>query len=155
LGASTTLRILGRYDEAEQCLRGALEGDPQRDANLNAHVGWIELARNRVTESLRIFNEVIAATEDYTVAWEGKLVALRILKDYEGALKFADEALPKTDMWLGIQKGEIYFEQNDLERALDCFTATSKAQPGHLDSHFRRADVLCLLNRSSEAQSLL
>jgi tetratricopeptide (TPR) repeat protein len=63
------LRELGRLDEADSTLRGALESDPN-DSYAHANRGWSELHRSRPREALTHFREALRLdpTNDYARA---------------------------------------------------------------------------------------
>jgi tetratricopeptide (TPR) repeat protein/RNA polymerase subunit RPABC4/transcription elongation factor Spt4 len=115
------LTILGRYDEALECIDAALKINPENEvAWVNRGTALSRLGRHR--EALKSFNEAIKKNPSYEVAWNNKGNTLARLKRYDEALKSYDMAIEIDEMYreAWVNKGYILAKMGRYEDAARC-----------------------------------
>jgi predicted amidophosphoribosyltransferase len=127
------LTILGRYDEALECIDAALKINPDNEiAWVNRGTALTRLGKHK--EALRSFNEAIKQNPSYEVAWNNKGNTLARLKRYDEALKSYDMAIEIDEMYreAWVNKGYILARMGRYEDAARCadfvasFSATKR-----------------------------
>ncbi len=115
------LTILGRYDEALECIDAALKINPENEvAWVNRGTALSRLGRHR--EALKSFNEAIKQNPSYEVAWNNKGNTLARLKRYDEALKAYDMAIEIDEMYreAWVNKGYILAKMGRYDDAARC-----------------------------------
>jgi predicted amidophosphoribosyltransferase len=127
------LTILGRYDEALECIDVALKINPDNEiAWVNRGTALTRLGKHK--EALRSFNQAIKQNPSYEVAWNNKGNTLARLKRYDEALKSYDMAIEIDEMYreAWVNKGYILARMGRYEDAARCadfvasFSATKR-----------------------------
>jgi len=115
------LVLLGRYDEAIECLDQALQINP------DSELAWLNrgnaLARKGLTkDALSAYNRAIQANSRYEVAWNNKGNTLARLGNYNEALRCYDRALELDvgyrSAW--VNKGFVLAKMGYYEEAAQC-----------------------------------
>jgi Flp pilus assembly protein TadD/predicted amidophosphoribosyltransferase len=115
------LTILGRYDEALECIDAALKINPDNEvAWVNRGTALTRLGKHK--EALRSFNEAIKQNPSYEVAWNNKGNTLARLKRFDEALKSYDMAIEIDEMYreAWVNKGYILAKMGRYEDAARC-----------------------------------
>jgi Flp pilus assembly protein TadD/RNA polymerase subunit RPABC4/transcription elongation factor Spt4 len=115
------LTILGRYEEALDCIDTAIKMDPENEvAWVNKGTALSRLGRHK--EALRCFNEAIKQNPAYEVAWNNKGNTLARLKKLDEALKCYDMAIEIDEMYkeAWVNKGYILAKMGRYEDAARC-----------------------------------
>ncbi len=115
------LTILGRYEEALECIDVALKINPENEiAWVNKGTVLSRMGKHR--EALRSFNEAIKQNPSYEVAWNNKGNTLARLKRYDEALKAYDMAIEIDEMYreAWVNKGYILAKMGRYEDAARC-----------------------------------
>lgn len=115
------LTILGRYDEALECIDAALKINPENE------IAWVNrgtaLSRlGKYKEALKSFNQAIKQNPSYEVAWNNKGNSLARLKRYDEALKSYDMAIEIDELYreAWVNKGYILAKMGRYEDAARC-----------------------------------
>lgn len=115
------LTILGRYDEALECIDAALKINPENE------IAWVNrgtaLSRlGKYKEALKSFNQAIKQNPSYEVAWNNKGNSLARLKRYDEALKSYDMAIEIDETYreAWVNKGYILAKMGRYEDAARC-----------------------------------
>jgi RNA polymerase subunit RPABC4/transcription elongation factor Spt4 len=115
------LTILGRYDEALECIEAALKINPENEiAWVNRGTALTRLGKHK--EALKSFNEAIKQNPSYEVAWNNKGNTLARLKRFDEALKSYDMAIEIDEMYreAWVNKGYILAKMGRYEDAARC-----------------------------------
>ena len=129
--AGRRLVKLGRFDEAEDHLRRALEVDPH-DSNARQNMAEVLRRTKRYDEAIEAFRTVLRAQPESELAHGGMAMALFELKRYEEAIAAMEKALAlKPD---GRKAGSLHLY---LGRAFQAQVRLDEA-----DRHFRRAAAM-------------
>jgi RNA polymerase subunit RPABC4/transcription elongation factor Spt4 len=115
------LTILGRYEEALECIDAALKINPINEvAWVNRGTALTRLGKHR--EALKSFNEAIKQNPSYEVAWNNKGNTLARLKRFDEALKSYEMAIEIDEMYreAWVNKGYILAKMGRYEDAARC-----------------------------------
>lgn len=122
------LIILGKYEEALECIDNALKISPHNEVALvSKGTALSRLDRHR--EALRCYNEAIRINPRYEVAWNNKGNALARLGKHEEALKCYERAIELDpeykEAW--VNKGYVLAKMGDYDAAARCADAVSRS----------------------------
>ncbi|MEE9116681.1 MAG: tetratricopeptide repeat protein [Thermoplasmata archaeon] len=115
------LTILGRYDEALECIDAALKINPENEiAWVNRGTALSRLGKHK--EALKSFNKAIKQNPSYEVAWNNKGNTLARLKRFDEALKSYDMAIEIDEMYreAWVNKGYILAKMGRYADAARC-----------------------------------
>lgn len=126
------LTILGKYEEAIECIDNALKLSPTNEVALvNKGIALSRLGRHR--EALKCYNEALRVNPSYEVAWNNKGNALTRLRRYEEAIKSYDRAIQLDDEYreAWVNKGYVLAKMGDYDGAAKCADFVSRfSTPG-------------------------
>jgi tetratricopeptide (TPR) repeat protein/predicted amidophosphoribosyltransferase len=132
------LTILGKYEEAIECIDNALKLSPNNEVALvNKGTALARLGRHR--DALKCYNEAIRVNPNYEVAWNNKGNALTRLRRYPEALKCYDRAIQIDEEYreAWVNKGYVLAKMGDYDGAARCadFVSrfTTSAMPGRTE----------------------
>ncbi|MFQ6107358.1 MAG: tetratricopeptide repeat protein [Thermoplasmata archaeon] len=121
------LTILGKYEEAIECIDNALKLSPDNEVALvNKGTALSRLGRHR--EALKCYNEAIRVNPNYEVAWNNKGNALTRLKRYEEAIRCYDRAIQLDEEYreAWVNKGYVLAKMGDYDGAARCADFVSR-----------------------------
>ncbi|MFQ5909386.1 MAG: tetratricopeptide repeat protein [Thermoplasmata archaeon] len=121
------LTILGKYEEAIECIDNALKLSPNNEVALvNKGTALSRLGRHK--EALKCYNEAIRVNSDYEVAWNNKGNALTRLRRYEEAIKCYDRAIQIDEEYreAWVNKGYVLAKMGDYDGAARCADFVSR-----------------------------
>jgi predicted amidophosphoribosyltransferase len=121
------LTILGKYEEAIDCIDNALKLSPNNEVALvNKGMALSRLGRHR--EALKCFNEAIRVNPNYEVAWNNKGNALTRLHRYDEAVKCYDRAIQLDEEYreAWVNKGYVLAKMGDYDGAARCADFVSR-----------------------------
>ena len=126
-GRITALRLLKRWEEAEQRSQEAVDAHPDR-AKLWVERGWVFSDRQQWEEALAAFGRALDADGSDEDALAGRITALRSLKRWEEAEQRSQEAVDahpdRADLW--VQRGWVFSDRQQWEEALAAFGQAGK-----------------------------
>lgn len=121
------LTILGKYEEAIDCIDNALKLSPNNEVALvNKGMALSRLGRHR--EALKCYNEAIRVNPSYEVAWNNKGNALTRLNRYDEAIKCYDRAIHLDEEYreAWVNKGYVLAKKGDYDGAARCADFVSR-----------------------------
>ena len=121
------LTILGKYEEAIDCIDNALKLSPNNEVALvNKGMALSRLGRHR--EALKCYNEAIRVNPGYEVAWNNKGNALTRLNRYDEAIKCYDRAIHLDEEYreAWVNKGYVLAKKGDYDGAARCADFVSR-----------------------------
>jgi len=120
-------------------------------------MGLDSFLRGDYGRALEAFDHVLALEKTHGDALAGKVAALRMLGNREGALAFADESLALVPDSAGLhyQRGWLLMDAGRLDAAEASFRDASRYAPGWTEPVLARAEALERLQRGFEAVPLL
>lgn len=121
------LTILGKYEEAIECIDNALKLSPNNEVALvNKGTALSRLGRHK--EALKCYNEAIRVNPNYEVAWNNKGNALTRLKKYEEAIKCYERAIQIDEEYreAWVNKGYVLAKMGDYDGAARCADFVSR-----------------------------
>lgn len=121
------LTILGKYEEAIDCIDNALKLSPNNEVALvNKGMALSRLGRHR--EALKCYNEAIRVNPSYEVAWNNKGNALTRLNRYDEAIKCYDRAIHLDEEYreAWVNKGYVLAKTGDYDGAARCADFVSR-----------------------------
>ena len=121
------LTILGKYEEAIECIDNALKLSPNNEVALvNKGMALSRLGRHR--EALKCYNEAIRVNPNYEVAWNNKGNALTRLNRYDEAVKCYDMAIQLDEEYreAWVNKGYVLAKMGDFDGAARCADFVSR-----------------------------
>jgi tetratricopeptide (TPR) repeat protein/predicted amidophosphoribosyltransferase len=121
------LTILGKYNEAIDCIDNALKLSPNNEVALvNKGMALSRLGRHR--EALKCYNEAIRVNPTYEVAWNNKGNALTRLHRYDEALKCYERAIQLDEEYreAWVNKGYVLAKTGDYDGAARCADFVSR-----------------------------
>lgn len=126
------LTILGKYEEAIDCIDNALKLSPNNEVALvNKGMALSRLGRHR--EALKCYNEAIRVNPSYEVAWNNKGNALTRLGKYDEAIKSYERAIHLDEEYkeAWVNKGYVLAKMGDYDGAARCADFVSRfSTPG-------------------------
>jgi tetratricopeptide (TPR) repeat protein len=156
LFGGVALRELGRYDEADAWLTGAMHRFPT-NAEAAVHHGWVANARRDWTEALRRWNDVRREFPNHAAPYFGSGVALREL----GRLDEAEAILADgrlrfpADAGVALEYGWVAQMRGDWPEAARRWREARIVAPRHSGGYVWGAQALRALGRDVEAETLL
>jgi len=115
------LVVLGRYEEALECIDTALRMNPRNE------VAWVNkgnalVRMGRLVDALKCYNSAIKVNPGYEVGWNNKGNALARLGKYPEALQCYERALRIDGAYKGawVNKGFVLTKLGDFEGAAKC-----------------------------------
>ncbi len=115
------LVVLGRYEEALECIDIALRMNPRNE------VAWVNkgnalVRMGRLVDALKCYNSAIKVNPGYEVGWNNKGNALARLGKYPDALRCYERALQIDAAYKGawVNKGYVLTKLGDFEAAAKC-----------------------------------
>lgn len=121
------LTILGKYEEAIDCIDNALKLSPNNEVALvNKGMALSRLGRHR--EALKCYNEAIRVNPSYEVAWNNKGNALTRLNRYDEAIKSYERAIHLDEEYkeAWVNKGYVLAKMGDYDGAARCADFVSR-----------------------------
>jgi tetratricopeptide (TPR) repeat protein len=154
-GKAQTLSDLGRFDDAERVVWGALARRPD-DVDLYVELGWLARWNDKDKRSLEAFERALEVDPRYLPAVRGKSQALTALGRPDEARQALMQALarrpddPELYVWLG----ELAEDQQRHEEALGAFDR-ALSRPYDRAAARGKAQALNGLGRSDDAQRVI
>lgn len=129
-GKAASLRLLRRFDEAEEALEGALALRPDSVPLLNQR-GWLHYDQKDYEAAVTLFEHAIALDEDDEAALQWRIAALRALRRFPQAEEAASEALRRlpASSPIQIERGWLYLDEKQYARAERAFAKAAELAP--------------------------
>jgi tetratricopeptide (TPR) repeat protein len=148
--------LLGREDEATECLRTVVKADPNSiDGNLYLGVALYKRARSNqgIMEAIVRFDVALRLDPTCARGWYERGIVLYSLEEYEESLNSFDRALtvkPQyADAWFN--KGVVYRKLGELQMEVECMSKAASLKPHDADIWYCWGTALVKLGESSEA----
>jgi len=150
------LRKMYRVKEAEKRVEEALARFGYT-ANLLSEKAVIHFSKQEYNEAIKIFDRVLRIDGYNVFAHQWRAAAFRKQGKYKEAEEGIREALKKLESpaMLWEEMAWLYFDQNELEKADECFAKSIELDPYFLRRQFSRVEVLSRLNRNDAAREIL
>lgn len=147
------LHIKGKYEEAIEYYKKAIESNSENDAAFN-NFGWALNALGRYEEALPYFDKSIEIDPiDAAAPYNNKGNALKALNMYEEALVCYDKAL-EIDPGISYPyygKGQTFYELEKYDESLENFRECIKLAPDDVGAYIYIGNILFSQEKYSEA----
>lgn len=153
---SVVLRKMYRFSDSEKRVDEALVNFGHT-AKFLGEKAALYFSKQEYEKAIKVFDRVlkIDAYNEYAHQW--RAASFRKLGKFDKAKECLDEAFQKlpTTAALWEERAWLYFDQNDLNRADECFAESIRIDPYWFSRQFSRVEVLARLNRNDEALQIL
>jgi tetratricopeptide (TPR) repeat protein len=155
-GMVASLRKKRLFQQAGELLRTALALHPY-SIGLLSEQGWVYFERRDYANAVEAFSEILKllpASED-KIVWKSSLLrALRRFDEAETTLREAEALLPDS-LVIQTERGWLFFDQQEHDRALEIFNSVLDHDPGNELAHQGRVAAFRMKGHYGEATRLL
>ncbi len=150
---TTALRLMQRWEEAEQRSQQAVEAYPF-SARLWVGRGWVFSDQKRYDEALVAFEQALQVEPGHEDALVWRTTAVRLLGRWEEAERWSQEAVEahpdSAGLW--VERGWVFSDQKRFEEAMVAFEKALEAGPSDESALLARVTCLRLSKRWEEAE---
>ncbi|MCZ7418281.1 tetratricopeptide repeat protein [Verrucosispora sp. WMMA2121] len=153
VGRSNSLRLLRRFEEAEEAARDAATKHPTSSAPL-LELANIAEDRGRYEDVLDAVLAALSISPRDEAALAARIRVMRQLRNFSGALEVAHEAVKirPDSVDVLIELGQVYVDRREYQRALEMFERVLAIDAGRLRAVEYRVAVLRRLQRHADAE---
>src|SRR5438067_1513718 len=150
----TSLRLLGRLDEAEAAAEGALKLLPN-NVSLLVERSYVENSRQEYKKAIEFFDAALMREPKNPEALKWKITSLRLLGRLDEAETATEDALKllPNNVLLLLERGYVEYIRQKYEKAIEFYEAALKREPKNPEALRSRVDALRLLGRLDEAEA--
>lgn len=147
-GKIAALRKQNDFRGANELLRTAIEVHP-KEVGILSEEAWLCLAQNKYDEAINAFKTVLEVDPENEKILAWTIDSLRIERKFEEAEKLIEDASQKfpSSLWIGNQRGWLYFDQIKYDDAIAAFEEILKENPN--DGLARRGKIASLRGKGS------
>jgi FkbM family methyltransferase len=140
-----------KLSEAEQCLREAVEKDPN-DALALCYLGMVYNDQNRLDDALKVLNKAITLTPGLPIAYHNIGNTLLKQERLEEALQAADQAIRLKSDYTSAHalRGAILLRMLRLDAAAASYQRAHELQPGDIGVRKALSVIAGVLGRHTE-----
>ena len=146
------LQELGRFEELIEAAQAVLDRDPSHWQSLHQMVAAL-IQLDRLDEAETRANDLVELAPDQPLALLLASLFFHFRNRLDRALELVDKALrlQDEDPLARRQRGSIFFDMKDYDRAVMDFRQVVSREPGAVFAHYRLADSLLLSGHWEEA----
>lgn len=158
-GKIAACRLARRFEEAQAAAQQALAHHPE-SPGIVSESGWLYFAQNQYDRAVEVFDRALELDPRYSAALQGKIAALRLSRQFEPAHEWVAKGLERLANRSEIvailsERGWLFFDQDQFERADECFRQAIRLAPDWIQLKFSRVEVLLRTGRFHEGGQIL
>ncbi|PYI92516.1 MAG: hypothetical protein DME97_09340 [Verrucomicrobia bacterium] len=148
----TSLRLLGRLDEAEAAAEGALKLLPN-NVSLLVERSYVENSRQEYKKAIEFFDAALMREPKNPEALKWKITSLRLLGRLDEAETATEDALKllPNNVLLLLERGYVEYVRQKYEKAIEFFEAALQREPKNPEALRAKVSSLRGLRRFGDA----
>lgn len=140
------------------------DASAQQALKLNPQLAFAHIAQARVhvlhaeyENALIAYDQALKLEPSNILAWNGKIMVLRLMKRYDDAIALAEQGITQfpQEGLIAVELGAIYTDQSNYPKAEEAFKLSIQRQPDTVDAYAGLNMALMFQNRNDEAMQVL